>query len=84
MANKIIHNTEFPQGKLVVLTADETADKEAREVASKARGDAKTARLAAQIEADEQKVIDKASANIKLKAAEYTPLTEAEADAITK
>ena len=49
------------------------ADIEAKLVEIQATEDARVAQLAT----------DKASAKVKLKAAEYTPLTEAEADAIT-
>ena len=60
------------------------AEDDARAADIKAVADAKAEAKIAQDAVDAQTAIDKASANVKLKAAEYTPLTEAEADAITK
>tara|TARA_R100001143_G_C3278379_1_gene95503 strand:- start:301 stop:564 length:264 start_codon:yes stop_codon:yes gene_type:complete len=56
----------------------ETARKQAEADAKQAEADAKVAQDAV----DAQTATDKASAKVKLKAAEYTPLTEAEADAL--
>ena len=65
------------------MTAEEESAKDADEaqmaVKRQAEADAKVVKDAA----DAQKATDKASAKVKLKAVEYTPLTEAEVDAIT-
>ena len=67
----------------VQLTAEEETARDAEEAQAvidiQAEADAKVVKDAA----DALKASDKASARVKLKAAEYTPLTEAEADAIT-
>ena len=67
----------------VQLTAEEETARDAEEAQAvidmQAEADAKVVKDAA----DAQKATDKANAKVKLKAAEYTPLTEAEADAIT-
>ena len=55
----------------VVIDVQEEAD---------AKADAKVAQDAV----DAQKATDKASAKVKLQAVEYTPLTDAEVDSITK
>ena len=70
-------------GVKIQYTAEEEIARDAEEAEAvieiQARADAKVVKDAA----DAQKATDKASARVKLKAAEYTPLTEAEADAIT-
>ena len=76
-------NSANPNGIEVPFTAAEEtqADTDASEaiVRKQAEADAKVAQEAT----DAQTATDKASARVKLKAEEYTPLTEAEADAIT-
>ena len=64
-------------GNLVDLTAEEEAERQARETAYIAKQEAEDA-------AEAQKATDKASAKVKLQAAEYTPLTDAEVNALTK
>ena len=70
------------------FTAEEEAARNADIAQVKAEDDARAADIKevadAKAAVDAQTSIDKASANVKLKAEEYTPLTEAEADAITK
>tara|TARA_Y100001951_G_C11230719_1_gene234430 strand:- start:58 stop:312 length:255 start_codon:yes stop_codon:yes gene_type:complete len=83
MAIRLVYSPEFPEGQRVTLTAEEEAVREALRIESNKKIAAREAAAAAKIEADAQLATDKASARVKLKAAEYTPLTEAEADAIT-
>ena len=66
------------------MTAEEEAQRQADISAETARQEAEADAKVAQDAVDAQTATDKASAKVKLKAAEYTPLTEAEADAITK
>lgn len=81
---QVIHNAKTGTTVEGNLTAEEetslATQAEASSVKAQEVVDAKTAQDAE----DAQKATDKASAKVKLKAAEYTPLTEAEADAITK
>ena len=87
MATRMVYSPEFPKGQRVTLTAEEVAAKEATQIAFSEQRAAKEAAAEAKADAkaavDAQLATDKASARVKLKAAEYTPLTEAEADAIT-
>ena len=73
---------ENPEGILVDLTAEEEAQRQTDIAAQTARQEAKADAKVAQDAVDAQTATDKASAKVKLKAAEYTPLTEAEADAL--
>ena len=73
-------------GVLVEMTAEEVTEREA-EIASiaetnAAKANAKEEARVAQEAADAEKATNKANAKAKLKAAEYTPLTEDEADAV--
>ncbi len=81
---KIISNARTGATVEVDLTAEEEAERiavaEANAAKQQAEADAKTAQDAV----DVQTATDKASAKVKLKAAEYTPLTDVEADALTK
>jgi len=65
------------------LTAEEEAQRQTDISAETARLKAEADAVVAQEATDAQTATDKASARVKLKAEEYTPLTEAEADAIT-
>ena len=80
---KIIHNARTGITVKVDLTPEEIAEQKAlvESIAAnkQAEADAKTAQDAI----DAQTATDKASAKVKLKAVEYTPLTDAEADALT-
>ena len=70
------------------FTAEEEAARNADIAQVKAEDDARAADIKEAADAkaavDAQTATDKASANVKLTAAGYTPLTEADADAITK
>ena len=83
MATRMVYSPEFPEGQRVTLTAEEVAVREAVVTESNEKIAAKQAAADAKADTDAQLATDKASARVKLKAAEYTPLTEAEADAIT-
>ena len=64
------------------MTAEEQSLLDATVVETTARKQAEADAKVAQDAVDAQTATDKASAKEKLKAVEYTPLTEAEADAI--
>ena len=66
----------------VDLTPEEVTAREAEEAQAQAEATAKEEARVAQEATDAQTAIDKASAKAKLIAAEYAPLTEAEADTI--
>ena len=71
MGTKMLH------GISVELTVEEQAEHDAAQAAGQEH-------QAAQAVIEAQKATDKANAKVKLKAAEYTPLTDDEVDALTK
>ena len=66
----------------IQLTAEEQTEHEAAQAAGQSESAARAEAKVAQDAVDAQTAIDKASAKEKLTGAEYTPLTEAEADVI--
>ena len=83
MAKKV---TRFWSRVIIQLDGTKTyEDLTVQEIAVKKSNAADHANYMASVKAvEDQKATDKASAKVKLKAAEYTPLTDAEVDALTK
>ena len=71
---------QFTAAEETARDADEAQVVIDRQEEADAKADAKVAQDAV----DAQKATDKASAKVKLQAVEYTPLTDAEVDSITK